>query len=62
MKMAGGGDFTIAGAPLAKNSYAVELGALVDLDGVATASLAYTGRFSKYTKAHGAEFKLQKQF
>jgi outer membrane autotransporter protein len=56
------GPFTIAGAPIARNSAVIEAGLDLDLSPSATFGLSYTGQLSSHTQDHGVRANLSVRF
>jgi len=59
---AGGGPFTVAGAPLSENSALVEFGLDLALTPTATVGLGYGGQFSNDVRDHSLRANLQIRF
>jgi outer membrane autotransporter protein len=58
----GGGAFTIAGVPIAKDSAAIEAGLDLNLTDAATLSVAYQGQFGSGVQQNGFNAKLNMKF
>ncbi|MFV0473171.1 MAG: autotransporter domain-containing protein [Pikeienuella sp.] len=60
--LAGGDPFTVAGAPIAKDAFVLDLGASVDLTENARLGVAYDGQFGDGFADHGFKVNLSVQF
>lgn len=60
--VAGGTPFTVAGAPIARNSALLEAGLDVRIARATTLGIAYTGRFASDTRDHGLTATLAARF